>query len=169
MSDSTKNLFDVFFGFVQLFVVVTGAAWAYLRFFREGQHAPRIDFDVTCEFFGPQNDSRVAAFTIYAHNKGNIEQKFVRISLRLLGIRLNDTLDLREDLRLNFPHSLAKAEVIPEKFGYYFVRPGVNQQISFTTIIPADIRFVLARAAFKYEDSNDLHTTEKVFDIEQIA
>jgi hypothetical protein len=156
-------------GSVQLLVVVTGAVWTYVRFFREGQHAPRIDFDIACKFFGPQNGFRVAAFTIYAHNKGNLEHKFSRISLRLLGICSDDTLTLREDLRLSFPHSLAKAEVIPEKFGYFFVRPTVNQQISFTTTIPADMRFVLARAAFKYEDSEDLHTTEKVFDVQQVA
>jgi hypothetical protein len=151
MTSDTKNVFDVFFSFAQLLAIIVGAVWAYLRFWREGQHAQRIEFDITCDFSQPQNGSRIAAFSLHAHNRGNVEQRFSRISLRVLGLTSSDPLTLREDFRLSFPHSVTKAEVIPEKVGYYFVRPGVNQRFAFTTTIPEEISFVLARAAFKYQ------------------
>ena len=169
MHSDTKNVFDVFFSFAQLTAIIGGAAWAYLRFWREGQHAQRIEFNLSCEFFEPQDGSRIASFSLHAHNRGNVERRFVRISLRILGLKTTDALSCRADDRLLFPHHLVSAEVIPKKFGYYFVRPGVDQRFSFTTIIPDDVRYVLARAAFKYENSDDLHTTERVFDAQRKA
>lgn len=170
MGDDTKNIFDVVLSAIQLLAILVGAIWAYFRFWREGTHRPRIEFDLACIFLesgSPHDNHKVAAFTIHARNMGHIEHKFDRISLRLRGIKSDALLAVREDKRLEFPEPLLKAELIPQKVGYYFVRPGVEQQVTFTTIIPADVRFVLARAAFRYENSNDSHSVEKVFDARQ--
>jgi hypothetical protein len=172
MEDETKNVFDVVLSAIQLVAILIGAMWAYFRFSREGTHTPRIELDLACIFLesgNPKDNHRVAAFTIHARNKGHIEHKFDRISLRLRGIKSGALLAVREDKRLEFPEPLMKAELIPKKVGYYFVRPGVEQQVTFATTIPADVRFVLARAAFKYENSDNLHSVEKVFDTQQTA
>jgi hypothetical protein len=170
MNNETKNAIELFFSAIQLIVIVIGGILAYFRFWREGVHKPRIEFDLDCKFFGPQNNRRVASFTIHVRNMGNIEHKFIRISLKLRGIKFGGSLEnRRKDNRLEFPESLLEAELIPKEFGYFFVRPNVKQQIAFTAAIPDDVHFVLARAAFKYEDSDDLHTAEKVFDVQQTA
>ncbi|MCP9496641.1 MAG: hypothetical protein MSG64_19565 [Pyrinomonadaceae bacterium MAG19_C2-C3] len=62
-----------------------------------------------------------------------------------------------------------EAELVPKKFGYFFVRPNVEQQFTFSTVIPDNISFILARAAFKYENSKDLHTAEGAFDARTTA
>jgi hypothetical protein len=164
MEDTTRNALDVFFSFAQLVGLLVGAGWVYLRFWREGQHEQRIQFDIECRFSDPQSGARIASFSIIASNKGNVEQRFVRISLRLLGLRESDPLQRRTDERLQFSQEILEAELVPAKFGYYFVRPGVEQRISFTTAIPEEIRFINSRAAFKY-NNGDLHTAEKVFDV----
>jgi len=169
MSNETKTSLELFFSAVQLIVILIGAVLAYFRFWREGTHKPRIEFDLVCTFFGPQNNHRIASFIIHAHNKGNIEHKFIRITLRLRGIKFESPLNRRPDNRLEFPESLLKVELIPKEFEYFFIRPNVEQQITFATTIPDDIHFLLARAAFKYEDSDDLHTAEKIFDVQQTA
>lgn len=172
MEDETKNGLDVALSAIQLFAILVGGMWAYFRFSREGTHTPRIELDLACTFLesaNPKDSHRVAAFTIHARNKGYIEHKFESISLRLRGIKSDALLAVREDKRLEFPEPLMKAELIPKEAGYYFVRPGVEQQVTFTTIIPADVRFVLARAEFKYENSDDRHSVEKVFDARRTA
>lgn len=169
MSDGTKNLLEALFAGTQLIAIAVGAVWAYLRFYREGQHSPRMEFELNCEFSAAQQGVRVAAFSIYAHNKGNVEHRFSHITLRALGLTSEDAPTLRADHRLDYPHLITKAEVIPSKFGYYFVRPGVNQRLSFTTTIPASMRFVLVRAAFQYQGSGDLHTAERAFDLSGIV
>ncbi len=168
MSSDTKNLFDVFFSFAQLIALVAAGLWAYCRFWRESQHAQRIELNISCEFFEPKNGVRIASFSLHAINRGHVEQRFVSISLRILGLKATDPLALGPDRRLSFPHDLTNTEVIPDKSGYYFVRPGVAQRFSYTTTVPENARYILAHAAFRYE-GGDLHTTERVFDVHRNA
>ena len=164
MDNTTKNLWDVSLSVVQIVGIPIGALWAYFRFWREGIHRPRIEFDIRCSFLGSLGGTRVASFEVLANNKGNVEHRFSRVSLRVRGIKGSDGLQRREDGRLDFPDALLKAELVPEEFGYYFVRPGIAQPFTFTTTIPSETRFLLARAAFKYQGKEDLHTSERVFE-----
>jgi hypothetical protein len=117
---------------------------------------------------GPQKDKYVAAFTIHANNKGNIEHQFHEIRLRVLGIKSQDSLkewEGREPL-LRFPErNFETFNIIPEKMEYYFVRPGVHEKFSAVISIPDNWKFILARASFKYKKTGDLHTTQKVFEV----
>lgn len=167
MDPQTEALWNVVVSVAQTVGVAAGAAWAYIRFWREGVHRPRIEFDILCTFLGMQSGVRVASFAVLANNKGNVEHKFSRVSLKARGILAAQELKRRQDGRLDFPESLLKAELIPEEFGYFFVRPGIAQPFTSTTIIPDDTRFILARAAFRYENSEDLHTTERAFEVPQ--
>jgi hypothetical protein len=105
-------------------------------------------------------------FVVIATNRGNVEHRFSRISLRVRGLKKDQTPSRREDQRLDFPESVLKAELVPAEFGYFFVRPGIDQRFTFTTTMPDDIRFILARPAFQYQHSEDLHTCERVFAID---
>lgn len=165
MTDTTKNLFDVIFSFLQLLGATAAAGWAYFRFFHEGTHRPRIEFDIQCTFYRPQGNARGAMFAAQIVNKGTVEHKFTRITLKLRGVRRGEPLMRMEDQKWEFPESLLKAELVPPKFGYFFVRPGISQSITFPTTLDSRIAFVLAHAAFIYEGSEDMHTVEKVFEV----
>jgi hypothetical protein len=166
MAIEEKEFWTLVLSAIQTVGVGIGALWAYFRFWREGAHRPRIEFDIQCAFLGQQDNARVVNFIILATNKGNVEHKFSRISLRVRGIMAADgPLARRPDGRLNFPQELLKEEIIPKEFGYYFVRPGITQPLTFTTIIPTEVRFLLVRAAFEYEGSKDLHTSERPFEV----
>ena len=166
MSDPTKNLLDIYFSAAQLVVLIVGAAVAYFRLWREAPMKARIEFDLDCHFLGVQDNQRIVMFTFHAQNKGHVRHTFERISFKVRGIKSGVQLSLREDKRLHFPESLLEAEAIPKEYGYYYVQPGVNQQITFTSMIPEDIRFVRVWAAFRYKNSKDQHTSEKTFDAE---
>lgn len=165
MSDDAKNLFEVVIALANLFGLFAAALWTYFRFFREGNHRPRIEFDLLCTFYESKEGQRGALFQVTASNRGNVEHKFVRISLKVRGINVDQRNTRREDGRWEFPVSILKAELVPEEFGYFFVRPGITQSVTFPTTVPAECRQVWARAAFKYQRSKDLHTVEQVFNV----
>ena len=168
MDETTKNLVDVLLSAATLLTVLATGAWAFFRFSREGVHKPRIEFDLECAFLGPQSDAFVAAFSIFAENKGQLEHRFDEIRLRVRGIRRNDRLkewDERKPL-LQFPELvLTTDKVVPPEYGYFFVRPGVRQRISYVASIPAEFSFVLARVTFRYGFTGDIHTAERVFQV----
>ena len=168
MTEDSKRVWDVALSVLQLVAVVVGALWAYFRFRRERPNHPRIAFAVNCKFFGPVQGEYLAAFEIHASNKGNVEHKFTELRLKVLGIKDGEKLTewSGHEPRLCFPTELVRGvNLVPEKFGYFFVRPGVDQTITFTTKIPSEFRFLVARATFRYEATADLHTAERVFDI----
>jgi hypothetical protein len=168
MDDETKNLFDVLFSGATFLTVLATGAWAYFRFRREGAHKPRIEMDLECVFLGPRDGKYVAAFSVHAHNKGQIEHRFTDIRLRVRGICADEALATweRHEPRLSFPHKLfTKAALMPPNYGYFFVPPGVEQHISYVTTIPADMSFILARVSFHYEHNADIHTAERVFEV----
>ena len=153
---------------LELIVLIISAIWAYFRFRKENPLHPRIEFDINCNFLGPQHDSYLTSFIISAHNKGNVEHKFSEIKLRVLGIKTKDTLTDLEGYSpmVKFPQVIMKGvNIVPNKYGYFFVRPGVNQTFNYTTQVLSDIRFIIVRAAFKYQSTNEIHTAEKVFEV----
>jgi hypothetical protein len=166
MDQSTKDVWDLSLKSIQAAIVVITALWAYYRFRREAPLEYRVEFDLDCEVVGSQHGASIVLFTIWIHNKGNVEHRFSRLALRVRGIEAGSPLSVRADARLLFPAELLKANLVPEQEGYYFVRPGIKQAVRMTAMIPKGISFVLARASFKYAGSDDLHTAEKSFHVE---
>jgi hypothetical protein len=168
MDSGTKTIFDVVLGITQTAIVIGGTVWAYFRFFREGVHKPRIEFDVECSFLGPQQGRYVAAFMIHAINRGNVEHRFSEIRLRVRGIKSSAALNAWKDHEplLEFPdQEFETVNIVPKELEYYFVRPGIDQRFSFVTSVPAGWRFIITRATFKYETTDELHTAEKAFEV----
>src|SRR5690349_8532234 len=146
MHDNANNMIDIILKFIQVLVLLISAVWAYMRFRKEDPLFPRIEFSVDCKMFGPQKDSYLAAFTISAHNKGNVEHRFSEIRLRVLGIKAGEALTEFEKYpsMVRFPEELMKAvNVVPPSLEYFFVRPGINQHINYSAKISADIRFII--------------------------
>ncbi len=148
MADSTKNLIDVIIKSIQLLIILISAMWAYFRFRKEHPLHPRIEFDINCKFFGPQQNSYLTSFTISANNKGNVEHEFSEIRLRVLGIKTGQPLTdfLERPPMANFPVEIMKGvNIVPPKFKRFFVRPGVNQAFNYTTQVHENIRFIIFR------------------------
>jgi hypothetical protein len=105
---------------------------------------------------------------IHATNRGNVEHRFPEIRLRVRGLRSDAALTAwkgREPL-LEFPEEeFETANIVPKKLEYYFARPGVHQRFTFLTSVPASWRFIIARATFKYEATDEIHTAERAFEI----
>lgn len=159
---------EIFLQSINTILVLVGAVWAYFRFFREGSHKSRIEFDIEADFQGPQKGEYIAAFQIRATNKGNVEHEFDSIRLRVRGVKKDSDLKYLEgkEPMLSFPEkNFDTVEIIPKKIGYYFVRPGVDQRFSYVTKLPSSWSTIICRATFKYRNGRELHTAERVFSI----
>lgn len=168
MEPKTKNMFDVCFAGAQFLVAIVGVIWVMYRFRRERTHKPRMEFTVDCNFFGPQRGYYVCETVIRANNRGLIDHRFRSILLGMRGIEGGGAIQewKTKEPRLEFPVSLLKdAEVLyTPRFDYIFVEPGVSQPITYVTRIPAEIRFIVVRVQFKYDNFNP-HSAEKVFEV----
>lgn len=115
-------------------------------------YEPHIEFTIETKLFGPQKGFCIVEFVITANNKSLIRHQFNEIFLRVLGIKEDEDLELRElekdDSRLKFPEEILKTDIIPSNWNYIFIEPGVKQQITYTTRIPENIRFITAQKTY---------------------
>lgn len=158
------------FEIVKFGLLVLAAFFTYFRFFREGTHRQRIEFDIDLKSLGIRNSDRIIEIGALAENKGNVEQKFESMLLRIRGINKDTTLEELDKYkpRLKFPiDSKENWEMIPKKYGYFFVRPGVKQRFPIVMKIPSDWTHILIKISFKYKGSKDTHPTERAFCINQ--
>lgn len=134
----------------------------------ERRYEHHIEFTIETNIFGPQKGFYIAEFVIAANNKSLIRHQFNEIFLRVLGIKEDGKLELRypekDASRLNFPEEILKTDIIPSKWTHIFIEPGVKQQITYTTRIPENIRFITVHAKFHYDEFTP-HSIEHIFEV----
>lgn len=155
------------FEIIKIVVVVAAAVFTYYKFFREGSHHQRVEFDVTCKAIDLRNSERILEIECIVENKGNVEQRMDSIKVVIRGIR-NGTppKELKDhEPRLEFPEKLKAASLVSKKSGYYFIRPKVKQSFPLCVSIPFDYDLILVSGRFYYQKSKDRHTAEHVFNL----
>lgn len=152
---------------LSLLLTAAAAIFTYYKFFREGSHKQRIEFSIDVKDLGVFEHDRVIEVIISAVNRGHVEQKFDDIRLPVRGIRTGQNLSEFKgyEPRLAFPEKITSVSVIPDKYQYFFVRPGVVQNFPVVVRIPSSWRLVQARATFKYFTLNELHSAEGTFSV----
>jgi hypothetical protein len=143
---------------IKMGLLILAAFFTYYKFFREGAHKQRIEFDIDCVDLGIRNSERIIEIGVLAENKGNIEHRFDGIRVGLRGIDENSTLEemKNNNPRLFFPIDLLerlnskRASLISKEVPYYFVRPKVKQRFPLVVRIPANVTHIRARATFQY-------------------
>lgn len=151
---------------IKFLLVVIAALFTYYKFFREGTHRQRIEFDIDFHNLGVRNSDRIIEIGALAENKGNVEQKFNSMQLRIRGIDNESKLiELKDHKpRLGFPiDSKNKWEMIPKKYKPFFVRPGVKQRFPIVVKVPADWTHIQVKITFKYSGTKDIHVSERAF------
>ena len=167
MDEATKRLADVILSSAQLAVVTIGALWAFWRFRLERTHVPRVDFNLDCRFYGPQNNEFIAEFLLSINNKGLVIHRFHDVLLRVRGIEEGQDLAFLKDNepRLAFPVLLVNDNVIyKRKHSRIFVEPGINQTLTYVSKISSSVRFIVARVEFRYDQSRT-YSVERVFEL----
>ena len=157
---------QIIFEIIKIALVVIAAIFTYYKFFREGTHKQRIEFDIDFHNLGVKNSERIIEIGALVENKGNVEQRFYSMLLRFRGID-NDSklIELKDHKpRLAFPiSSKNKWEMIPEKYVPFFVRPRVKQRLPIVVKIPVEWTHIQVKITFKYKGTKDIHVSERTF------
>lgn len=155
-----------FISIINTCLIIVAAIFTYFRYFREGTHKQRIEFDIDYTDLGTRYNERIIEVGILAENKGNVEHRFKQISLNVRGIKNDQPLKEFERYkpRLKFPEDLHNIKIISEDVGYYFIRPKVKQRFPVVLKISSDISHLLLKADFYYKSGN-FHTAERAFTI----
>lgn len=130
-------------------------------------YTPHIEFGISVNFYGPETGEYIAEFLFIAFNKGNIQQKFNDIRIRVRGIDNGQGFQFWEgnEPRLNFPIKLVDQEsILPDDYNFFFVEPGIEQVFTYITKIPIETKYLLVHAEFEY-DKYTPHSTERVFEV----
>ena len=146
-----------------------GAVLVYYKFFREGTHKQRIEFDIDFLDLGIYGNDRIVEIGVIAENKGNVEQSVDDIRLHLRGLIFEKNSHLSEipgyEPRLKFPMDLGKYSIVAQKYRPFFVRPKVRQRFPVVLRIPTNLNVLHVRATFKYKGTKDIHSAERAFSI----
>ncbi|NLG55951.1 hypothetical protein A5776_05580 [Mycolicibacterium elephantis] len=135
------------------------------------RNALHIGLQVDCQFHGLRQGQYLTTFTVSAKNVGQVLHEFEQVTLRVRAIkdepftvfRRSNPRKQREDecaRRVAFPHEVLKANLVP--WNFVFIEPGVTQDLTLTTMIPADYSYLLAHVVFEYKEYWP-HTAEAVF------
>lgn len=153
---------------LEIFALITGLLW----FLYTAQFKPRISFDIGCAFFRPRSDLLLAEMTFIFENKGFVEHFITK--LVCTGYTLDDEpLSVYDDtyepvftkrLVPANSHKGKALNVMPRRFRYFYVRPGVRQMITRTVCLPATTDLIQIRSKFKYSFMpGDFHAAQRIF------
>jgi hypothetical protein len=129
----------------------------------ERRHTPHIELRVDCQFLGARNGQLLTTVSVIATNSGQVLHRFERVILRIRGIK-DERFEYWEGKEPNahFPHKILETNLVPGKWSFIFIEPGVTQRISLTTLIPIEYTYVLVHVEFEYKKYWP-HTSEAAF------
>jgi hypothetical protein len=134
---------------------------------KEREHEPRIEFNLSAKFFGPEKNEYLIEIRINLTNCGRVRHEIFDPKLRILGIEKGEDLSYRESdeprLKFNKPVMSLKS-ILPEGYNFFFVEPGVRQDVIYVTKVSSSIGHILVHGIFHY-NSKTPHTAERVFTV----
>jgi hypothetical protein len=144
--------------------LLIGAAWTYKRFVREEQNYAHISFTADINFICKQQGYWVVELISIVENHGKVTHQFRDFSFDLFALMHEDQVELSA-LHGNqawFRHEIAKGSWRNEKYGSFFIAPGVSAKYSFVTRVPEIASAVMLHSWFKYLDRrNSGHAAER--------
>lgn len=162
--EAAKDIFDVASNLASVLALIGAGLW----FLYTTQFKPRIQFDLDCRFFAPVpgHDGLLAEVSAIFENKGFVEHRLYDLTLSVHGLQeapptTRPAGDVPFGRRL-----LPRTGIVPEKYGFYFVRPGVRQVITRSILLPADVALLRVTAGFNYTRNGAYpHTARRVFSV----
>lgn len=153
-------------------VLAVGAAAAW--FLYTTQFKPRLQFDLNCSFVRMlTNPERLLVeIQFIFENKGFVEHRLWNLNVSVHALDGEGALTFKETTKeVQFPKRLLpKTQLVPQHYGYYFVRPGVRQIITHIIDVPADLSAIRVTSSFDYHRNDHYpHTNRRLFQITKEA
>ena len=156
-----KNLADSISSIATTSTVFIGGVWAYLRFVRNREAHPKIEFSVDVEFVQRQDGYWIVEAVALVDNKGLVRHNILKFNFSIRYLKAGDPVEPDTKFLVAMPHSVAKGTWLPDGWGDSFVEPGVKTRYSAIARIPVEATTVLIHGKFFYPDK-DWHTADKL-------
>jgi hypothetical protein len=150
-----KNAGAMFQSFVTGVGIIFGGIWAYLRYVRQEENNPYIEFSADLNFVGRQAGWWIVEIVAFVENKGKVQHRMREFTFELDSIYSVDpvALDPRWGNQVNFEHALARGSFRPQSYRSFFIAPTVKASYSHITRVPAEATFLLLHCGFRYPDT----------------
>lgn len=162
------NIASILQSIVTAGALVVGGIWTYLKFIRQQEKYPNIEFLADINLIGKQDDHWIAEIIATIENKGKAQHKMSNFEFDLNALFSNDKVELTEKWgnQVNFPHRIAEGSFIPPDLDFFFIDPGTKAKYSHITRVPNDVTFAILHCWFTYSDERSYsHTAEKTLKI----
>jgi len=162
--EAAKVYFDVASSLASVLALIGAGLW----FLYTTQFKPRIQFDLDCRFFAPVpgHDGLLAEVNAVFENKGFVEHRLYDLTLSVHGLQESPPPTTRTGEVQFARRLLRRISLVPEKYGFYFVRPGVRQVITHSILLPPDVTLLRVTAGFNYTRNGAYpHTARRVFSV----
>ena len=163
--EDIKTVVEILKGAVEGLAII-GAGWWFLR---QSLVQKRVSFDVSCTFVFSESGKIIAEVAFEFENKGFVEHRLYDLSLAVhcLGKQVEPSAQSKHLFSDLFSRTLMpKQEIVPPKYGYYFVRPGVRQAIRHLVLLDDPGSVICVTGGFNYTpDGNFPHTARRVFQV----
>lgn len=157
---SVKCVADVVYTLMGALAILGGGVW----FLYTTQFKPRVQFDLDCRVFplNAADDSYLVEVWFIFENQGFVEHRLYDLSLSIHGLQPGSSTTGRKFLRTLSPREV----VVPRRYNWYFVRPGVHQVVRHYVVLEAPGPLLELTAGFNYRRESDWpHTARRVFSL----
>ncbi len=161
--ENYKNLSEIIQSIATVISFIIGGIWIYLKYIRQQEKYPNIEFFVDINFIGIQKNYWIVELVAIIENKGKVQHKMSDFYFDLNGLSNDSLVELNDkwNNQVDFPIKLSQGTFLPKKYQFFFIDPGTKATYSFITRIPIDIKFVIFHSWFKYGDKRDFsHAAE---------
>jgi len=167
--DMEVNILDL----IKVILLVLAALFTYFRFFREGTHKQRIEFNIELTDLGIIDKFRLVEIVIIVENKGSVSKKFKELNLTIRGIDPSRPLSELEnhEPKISFPNRIHMFNLVSREVQYYFVRPKVIQKFPAVLKVPSNFSHLLVQGKFLYSSGilfpsdGEFHQAERAFNL----
>ena len=156
-----KNIATGISSGITAFAVILGGAWAYLRFIRNREAHPKVEFEVDVNFVRMQGDFWIVEAVAHIDNKGLVRHNISKFTFSIRYLTATDPVESDGRFLVCMPHSAAKGSWLPHAWEDSFVEPGIQTRYSSPARIPKNATVVLIHGKFFYENK-DWHTSDKL-------
>ncbi|HRL76326.1 MAG TPA: hypothetical protein PLC86_11390 [Candidatus Accumulibacter phosphatis] len=149
---------------------VIGGIWVYMRYIRQQEKYPNIEFSADVQLIGIQDGYWIAELIATVDNKGKAQHRMSEFRFDLNGIEQGTAVGTSPEWgnQVNFPVPIAQGSFLPERYNFFFIDPGVKAKYSYIARIPTSSSFVIFHCWFKYKDTRMVaHTAERTLAVPQ--
>lgn len=177
-----KEIVEIIESIAKTIGLFIGAIWVYLKFIRNRENHPKIEFNVDVRLLGSQNEKLIIEIIAVVENKGLVRHWINDFTCDVLILKATDLVEHGDErinhqilfnknnpIKSNGESKRERIIWIPKDWYDTFIDSGIKQQYTYLTGVPDTTTFISIYSQFIYQDiKSAFQTSQKTFSVEQL-